>query len=83
MSACTSDGAPARAAPPTHRPDALVRLQRRQVVEEAPRELPKPLLVALLGVHGAAQRVPQLRQQDLHLCVCERGGMCQRVVCVV
>lgn len=57
-----------------HRTDALARLRRRQVLQEAPCQLPEPLLVPFLGVHGPAQRVPQLGQQHLHLRV--RVGGC-------
>lgn len=52
---------------PAHRPDLLAGLQLRKVLQEPPRQLPEAQLVALLGVHGPRQRVPQLRQQHLHL----------------
>ena len=38
-----------------------------ETVHEAPRQLPKALLVALLAEDGAAGRVPELRQQHLSL----------------
>lgn len=50
-----------------HQPNLLPRAACSEAVDKAARQLPESQLITLLCEYSAAHRVPELRQQYLHL----------------